>query len=86
MGYRGSTTIACLNPSGTYRLQKLGQTTIGNSPVSPPQRRPDLNQRASTEPGAIQQVSNRQVAAIYCTGCFVVIMGRGSKAMAVGSL
>jgi transposase InsO family protein len=53
-GWLGSITTDCLNTSGTYRPQKLRQTTTGNSPVKPPRWWPDLNQTASTEPGAIQ--------------------------------
>src|SRR5450830_851733 len=43
-----------LEPSGTSRLPKLRQTTIGNSPVRTPRWWPDLNQTASSKPGAIQ--------------------------------
>lgn len=56
-GYRGSTTIACLNPSGTSRLQKLRQTTTGNSPIRPLSKWADLNQTASAETGAIQRLA-----------------------------
>ncbi|OYV33970.1 MAG: hypothetical protein B7Z83_08995, partial [Thiomonas sp. 20-64-5] len=37
------------------RRQKLRQTTGGSKPVRPPRWRPDLNQLASTEPGAVQE-------------------------------
>lgn len=52
-GCRGSTTIACSNPSGISRQQKPRQTTTGNSPVITPRCWPDLNQTASANPGAI---------------------------------
>ena len=48
-GFPGSTTTACWILLGLSRLQKLRQTTTGNSPVRPPQWRPDLNQPASTK-------------------------------------
>jgi len=53
-GCRGSTTTDYSNPSDTSRLPKLRQTTIGNSPVRSPWWRHDLNQTASTKPGALQ--------------------------------
>lgn len=34
-GCPGSITIACSNPLGTSRLQRLRQTTIGNLPIRP---------------------------------------------------
>ena len=49
----GSTTIACSSPSATYLPQKPRQTIAGISPVKPPRWRPDLNQTASTDPGAV---------------------------------
>ena len=36
------------------RPQNLKQTTTGNSPVKPPRWLPDLDQTASTKPGAVQ--------------------------------
>ena len=53
-GWPGSTTIDCSNPSAISRRRRLRQTTTGNSPVRPPRWRSDLNQLASTNPGAIQ--------------------------------
>ena len=53
-GWPGSTTTDYSNPSAISRQPRPRQTTTGNSPVRPPQWRPDLNPTASTEPGAIQ--------------------------------
>ncbi|GKS95190.1 hypothetical protein AVAK2825_11665 [Acidovorax sp. SUPP2825] len=50
---RGSTTIACSNPSGISRQQKPRQTTTCNPSARPPQWRPQLNQTASENPGSI---------------------------------
>ena len=63
-GCPGSTTTDCWSPLGTSRLQKLRQTTGGNSPVRPPRWRPDLNQTASTNPGAV----HRAIAPIASSG------------------
>ena len=52
-GGSGSTSIGYSNPLDTSRPQKLRQTTTGNSPVRPPLWRPDLNQTASANPGAV---------------------------------
>ncbi len=52
-GYRGSTITGCWSPSATSRPLKLRQTTTGISPRRSLCRH-DLNQLASTEPGAIQ--------------------------------
>ena len=41
------------SPSATYLPQKLRQTTTGISPVKSPRWRPDLNQTASTNSGAV---------------------------------
>jgi putative transposase len=46
-----------LNPSAISHRQKLRQTTIDNSPSRPPRGRPDSHQRASTKPGAIQELA-----------------------------
>jgi hypothetical protein len=47
-----------LNRLDIFLLPKLKKTTIGNLPVKPPQRN-DLNQRASTKPGAIHSIDFR---------------------------
>ena len=53
-GFRGSTTIDCSNPLATFHRPRPRQTTTGNSPVRLPRRPPDLTQRASAIPGAVQ--------------------------------
>ena len=53
MGVLVSITIDSSNPSATSLPQKLRQTTTGISPVKQPQWQPDLNQTASTIPGAV---------------------------------
>ena len=45
-----------LEPIGYIRLQRPRQTTTGNSPVRPSRWQPDLNQTASSNTGAIQQL------------------------------
>ena len=42
-------------PIGYIPLQRLRHTTTGSSPVKPPRWRPDLNQMASTNSGAIHR-------------------------------
>ncbi len=49
-----STAVDSSNPSGTSRPQRLRQTTTGNSPVGLPRWLPDLTQRASAKPEAVQ--------------------------------
>ncbi|SCC93563.1 hypothetical protein THIX_30791 [Thiomonas sp. X19] len=51
-GCTGSTTPDCSNQLGVSLRQKLRQTTGGNKPVTTPFRH-DLNQPASTKPGAV---------------------------------
>lgn len=51
-GWPGSTSSACSNPSAPSLPQKLRQTISGNAPV-PSRKRRDLNQTASTNPGAV---------------------------------
>lgn len=54
-GCLGSNTSDCSSPSATSRLQKVRQTTTGDSPVKPLRSWPDLNQLASTKAGVIQK-------------------------------
>ena len=47
-------TTVCSNPSATSHSPRPRQTTTGNWPVRPPRWWPDLTQRASKKPGAVQ--------------------------------
>ena len=54
-GCTGSTTSDCLSRSGISLQQKLRQTIGGKSPIIRPLKWPDLNQLASSKPGAIHE-------------------------------
>jgi putative transposase len=64
----------CSNPSATSRRPKLRQTTTGNSPVRPPWWRPDLNQTASTKPGAYVRFPSKSSASFHCADCCAAVM------------
>ncbi len=69
-GCTGSTTIGCWRALGIYRPQKLRQTTIGSSARTPLLMLLNLNQTASTIPGAVQTAAVAITQARLSCACF----------------